>query len=90
MHGFFCACSFILVYFLYPETKGVSLEEMDAVFGEEEFEERMEDEESERASLISNMLPTSRQRAPDAEGSWFSHLFNLGRKYTGYEAIEQR
>ncbi|KAG7445625.1 general substrate transporter [Guyanagaster necrorhizus] len=36
MHGFFCACSFILVYFLYPETKGVPLEEMDAVFGEDE------------------------------------------------------
>ncbi|KAF8626000.1 hypothetical protein AX17_006723 [Amanita inopinata Kibby_2008] len=35
MHGFYCACSFVLVYFLYPETKGVPLEEMDAVFGEE-------------------------------------------------------
>ncbi|KAG6862410.1 hypothetical protein C0995_011850 [Termitomyces sp. Mi166 len=34
MHGFFCACSFVLVYFLYPETKGVPLEEMDAIFGE--------------------------------------------------------
>ncbi|KIO08375.1 hypothetical protein M404DRAFT_22951 [Pisolithus tinctorius Marx 270] len=50
MHGFYCACSFILVYFLYPETKGVPLEEMDAVFGEEE---RL-DYESERASLMSN------------------------------------
>ncbi|KAJ3918315.1 general substrate transporter [Lentinula edodes] len=37
MHGFFCACSFILVYFLYPETKGVPLEEMDLVFGEGTF-----------------------------------------------------
>jgi len=69
MHGFFCICSFVLVYFcesppsvvvcylyrmfpysfsllslqrnatrvratVYPETKGVPLEEMDAVFGE--------------------------------------------------------
>ncbi|KAG6911521.1 hypothetical protein DXG01_011823 [Tephrocybe rancida] len=34
MHGFFCACSFVVVYFLYPETKGVPLEEMDAIFGE--------------------------------------------------------
>ncbi len=50
----------------------------------------MEDDESERASLTSNLLPTSRQRAPDAEGSWFNRLFNLGKKYTGYEAIEQR
>ncbi|KAI6008279.1 general substrate transporter [Pisolithus orientalis] len=55
MHGFYCACSFILVYFLYPETKGVPLEEMDAVFGEGEvvIQERL-DYESERASLMSN------------------------------------
>ncbi|KAG6901503.1 hypothetical protein C0995_011053 [Termitomyces sp. Mi166 len=34
MHAFFCMCSFMLVYFFYPETKGVALEDMDAVFGE--------------------------------------------------------
>ncbi|KAG5729576.1 Sugar transporter STL1 [Termitomyces sp. T112] len=34
MHAFFCMCSFMLVYFFYPETKGVPLEDMDAVFGE--------------------------------------------------------
>lgn len=52
MHGFFCVCSFVVVYFckyrshytgvprsnlspkVYPETMGVPLEEMDAVFGE--------------------------------------------------------
>ncbi|KAG5653592.1 hypothetical protein H0H81_012099 [Sphagnurus paluster] len=50
MHGFFCACSFIVGKYsldfqdrnahihefstVYPETKGVPLEEMDAVFGE--------------------------------------------------------
>ncbi|OBZ78795.1 hypothetical protein A0H81_00855 [Grifola frondosa] len=61
MHGFFCVCSFVLVYFLYPETKGVPLEEMDAVFGEEELEERLEDEESERSSLVA--------RPPDRSGS---------------------
>ncbi len=60
MHGFFCVCSFVLVYFreldyvftfafyfcliaylpcatVYPETKGVPLEEMDTVFGEGAF-----------------------------------------------------
>ncbi|KAL4241761.1 major facilitator superfamily protein [Abortiporus biennis] len=60
MHGFFCACSFVLVYFLYPETMGVPLEEMDAVFGEEELEELLEDEESERASLVSRNSRSSR------------------------------
>ncbi|PGG97111.1 hypothetical protein AJ79_09339 [Helicocarpus griseus UAMH5409] len=34
MHAFFCACSFVLVYFLYPETSGVRLEDMDALFGD--------------------------------------------------------
>lgn len=29
MHAFFCMLSFVLVYFLYPETRGVPLEEMD-------------------------------------------------------------
>ncbi|KAH9937179.1 general substrate transporter [Fomitopsis serialis] len=58
MHGFFCVCSFVVVY---PETRGVPLEEMDAVFGEEELEERLEDEESERASLVSRRSSRSRR-----------------------------
>ncbi|KAF6766520.1 hypothetical protein DFP72DRAFT_22360 [Ephemerocybe angulata] len=51
MHAFFCVSSFVLVYFLYPETKGVPLEEMDEVFGEEELQERLENE-SEAASPV--------------------------------------
>lgn len=35
MHAFFCVCSFIVVYLYYPETMGVPLEEMDALFGDE-------------------------------------------------------
>ncbi|KAK2739037.1 hypothetical protein FQN57_006719 [Myotisia sp. PD_48] len=34
MHAFFCACSFVLVYFLYPETSGVRLEDMEFIFGD--------------------------------------------------------
>jgi sugar porter (SP) family MFS transporter len=34
LHAFFCAVSFIVVYFLYPETCGVRLEDMDALFGD--------------------------------------------------------
>lgn len=34
MHAFFCVCSFLLVYFVYPETKGVHLEDMDSLFGD--------------------------------------------------------
>ena len=62
---------------VYPETKGVPLEEMDAVFGEgeslrgnlsrgvsyslEELEERLEDEASERGSLLSQQSSRSRR-----------------------------
>ncbi|WWC72683.1 uncharacterized protein I206_106647 [Kwoniella pini CBS 10737] len=35
MHAFFCALSFVLVYFLYPETRGVPLEEMNLLFQDE-------------------------------------------------------
>lgn len=35
MHAFFCLCSLIFVYFAYPETMGVPLEEMEHLFGDE-------------------------------------------------------
>ncbi|KAH7885882.1 general substrate transporter [Phlebopus sp. FC_14] len=78
MHAFYCACSFVLVYFLYPETKGVPLEEMDAVFGEEE---RL-DYESECASLMSNAnsdrlsVNSSRRRKVNnpTERGWVSRV----------------
>ncbi|KAK0705279.1 hypothetical protein B0H67DRAFT_604171 [Lasiosphaeris hirsuta] len=34
VHAFFCVVSFVVVYFLYPETCGVRLEDMDALFGD--------------------------------------------------------
>jgi len=34
VHAFFCAASFVVVYFIYPETCGVRLEDMDAIFGD--------------------------------------------------------
>ncbi|KAL9129262.1 MAG: hypothetical protein Q9217_002243 [Psora testacea] len=34
VHAFFCAVSFVLVYFLYPETANVRLEDMDQLFGD--------------------------------------------------------
>ncbi|KAG5727278.1 Sugar transporter STL1 [Termitomyces sp. T112] len=92
MHGFFCACSFVLVYFLYPETKGVPLEEMDAIFGEDEREEQL-DNESERTSLVSNSLPTDHQTIRSVprpsnnsrNRSWFGGLFN--RRGGNYDPI---
>lgn len=34
VHAFFCAVSFVVVYFVYPETCGVRLEDMDTLFGD--------------------------------------------------------
>ncbi|KAH8657058.1 hypothetical protein BGZ60DRAFT_384256 [Tricladium varicosporioides] len=34
VHAFFCATSFVVVYFIYPETAGVRLEDMDSLFGD--------------------------------------------------------
>lgn len=45
IHSFSCLCSFICVYFLYPETMGVNLEDMGSLFGDK--------------STISSSLPSS-------------------------------
>ncbi|KZO96244.1 general substrate transporter [Calocera viscosa TUFC12733] len=66
MHAFFCACSVILVYFLYPETKGVPLEEMDAVFGEESAQ-NASDPNSETSSLVSHNRTDRATRAPSPD-----------------------
>ncbi|KAI0189258.1 sugar transporter STL1 [Astrocystis sublimbata] len=34
LHAFFCVISFVVVYFIYPETCGVRLEDMDSIFGD--------------------------------------------------------
>ncbi|KAJ7932510.1 general substrate transporter [Mycena leptocephala] len=90
MHGFFCVCSFVLVYFFYPETKGIPLEEMDAVFGEDEREERM-DNESERASLMSSNLPTNRRGVDSLRSrgnrSWFDRLFKRENAGPSYQPV---
>ncbi|KAK1233018.1 hypothetical protein PQX77_003820 [Marasmius sp. AFHP31] len=90
MHGFFCICSFILVYFLYPETKGVPLEEMDAVFGEDAREEAEDnastiiDDINERTSLLSGGSQASHQainsgtRRRRSQKSWLSRVFKGG------------
>ncbi|KAF5262098.1 hypothetical protein FOXYS1_7185 [Fusarium oxysporum] len=34
VHAFFCVASVVIVYFIYPETCGVRLEDMDSLFGD--------------------------------------------------------
>lgn len=51
VHAFFCICSFVLVYFVYPETKGVQLEDMDSLFGDKSIASNLG--EDDRQSLLS-------------------------------------
>ncbi|EKM79711.1 hypothetical protein AGABI1DRAFT_121016 [Agaricus bisporus var. burnettii JB137-S8] len=88
MHGFYCICSFILVY---PETKGVPLEEMDQVFGEQPFRDHI----PLRASMETS--PTSDERRyppkplvlPNRKRGWFSRLLRRAPSH-GRETPEYR
>ncbi|BGP03840.1 putative Sugar transporter STL1 (putative) [Rhodotorula toruloides] len=67
MHAGFCVFSFILVYFAYPETMGVPLEEMDELFGDQPRRPLLptSDEEGEHAPLRrSHSIPTFRHGRP--------------------------
>ncbi|KAI4521745.1 general substrate transporter [Schizophyllum commune Loenen D] len=87
MHGFFCACSCILVYFLYPETKGVPLEEMDAVFGEASDEENIKLPTAEAAEplLPAETRETAYPPIAGAKTSWLGKL--NGRDTASYEQL---
>ncbi|CAG7954219.1 unnamed protein product [Penicillium nalgiovense] len=52
VHAFFCACSFVLVYFLYPETSGVRLEDMNDLFGDASTAMPTPATQGERGSLM--------------------------------------
>ncbi|QRV75792.1 Sugar (and other) transporter [Ceratobasidium sp. AG-Ba] len=91
MHAFFCFCSLILVYFLYPETKGIPLEEMDAVFGEEPITGD-DDDDSETSSLVRGRPRSydspagSRRSSPAPAKGWFKNVFSGGAGGGGRQA----
>ncbi|UZJ54210.1 hypothetical protein CBS101457_003530 [Exobasidium rhododendri] len=70
MHAFFCVCSFLLVYFAYPETMGVPLEEMDELFGEtpgpvpQDEHEDHEDDDEENQAAQERVRESQEQRRP--------------------------
>ncbi|KAI9853191.1 MAG: hypothetical protein M1838_000047 [Thelocarpon superellum] len=59
VHAFSCASSFVVVYFLYPETCGVRLEDMDALFGDATTTMTTPATQAERGSLIGVGSPQS-------------------------------
>ncbi|KLO09332.1 general substrate transporter [Schizopora paradoxa] len=72
MHGVFCIISFFLVYFTYPETKGVPLEEMDAVFGEESIKPGFLEQYSEQVALVGQGSRHSLEEGVDDDENGFA------------------
>ncbi|KAJ2966007.1 hypothetical protein NQ176_g10345 [Zarea fungicola] len=52
IHALSCVLSFVIVYFTYPETRGVRLEEMDSIFGDASTAYAASSAQDESASLM--------------------------------------
>ncbi|PMB71698.1 High-affinity glucose transporter [Beauveria bassiana] len=59
IHALFCVISFVVVYFTYPETCGVRLEEMDSIFGDASTVHGASSVQDESASLMRAGSPFS-------------------------------
>ncbi|GMK56482.1 hypothetical protein CspeluHIS016_0303220 [Cutaneotrichosporon spelunceum] len=77
MHACFCVVSFIIVYFLYPETRGVPLEEMDKLFGDEGVASETDDDDF-GASETSSLMPRTRLDPEQRQSGYAAHEFELG------------
>ncbi|PHH78690.1 hypothetical protein CDD82_2913 [Ophiocordyceps australis] len=62
VHAFFCVASFVIVYFIYPETCGVRLEDMDSIFGDASTVVGTPSIRAETGSLIRNGSPAGSGR----------------------------
>ncbi|BGP11741.1 High-affinity glucose transporter [Rhodotorula toruloides] len=85
MHAGFCVFSFILVYFAYPETMGVPLEEMDELFGDQPRHPLLptSDEEGEHAPLRrSHSIPTFRHGRPHSHADHVEPPYPRNHKRT--------
>ncbi|KAF4126320.1 Sugar (and other) transporter [Geosmithia morbida] len=100
VHAFFCVVSFVVVYFIYPETCGVRLEEMGSLFGDASTMGTPSVHGAETGSLIRPSSPIGSGRGigssaipnlsldPDVDSaksqSWLSRAVNRGRTDSGY------
>ncbi|KAK6341066.1 hypothetical protein TWF696_009374 [Orbilia brochopaga] len=100
IHAFFCVCSFILVYFFYPETKGLSLEDMSQLFNDASAAPTPSGQ-SLLGSGVTSPVPTLdisnsyfSQNAKDSNESsglfgWFKSVFRRGeRGSSDYRPLE--
>jgi len=64
--GSFCFSMFWYVWFLIPETKGLSLERMDDIFGVTEIAKQLGDEESSPPAIQEKSTPVTHETTVDA------------------------
>lgn len=81
MHAFFCVISFVVVYFIYPETCNVPLESMNELFGDEGGPDDSDDEGEEDEDYEESIVDTTTVKTATSEkkGGWFGWL----KKKTG-------
>jgi len=98
MFAFFCSCSFVLVYFTYPETRGVPLEEMQTLFEDDSNDDMKQTEREPLArSRSPSPIPPAALEPPDikndpSSGGVLGYLFGSEihipeTAKDGYEAI---
>ncbi|KAK4698376.1 hypothetical protein P7C70_g7902, partial [Phenoliferia sp. Uapishka_3] len=92
IHAFLCLCSFVVVYFAYPETMGIPLEEMDALFGDSSHRD-LETAPLLRTPATSADPPSlrkrasySRRKAPQNFGALVKGWFGLQQTPAGAHA----
>ncbi|CEJ79974.1 Putative Hexose transporter [[Torrubiella] hemipterigena] len=82
LHAFSCVASFVIVYFLYPETCGVRLEDMDAIFGDASTVMGTPSVRDEAGSLMRGGSPVGSARADAGDGPGLSFGTALGNDFT--------
>ncbi|KAM4059121.1 major facilitator superfamily protein [Hirsutella rhossiliensis] len=75
VHAFFCVLSFVIVYFIYPETCGVRLEDMDSIFGDASTVVGTPSIRAETGSLIRGGSPVGSGRGTLGSTSGIPGLF---------------
>ncbi|KAF2633501.1 MFS monosaccharide transporter-like protein [Macroventuria anomochaeta] len=68
IHAFFCAASFVIVYFIYPETANVRLEDMNSLFGDATTVAATPQQQAEVESLMSGSGREGRGRGSERGG----------------------
>lgn len=99
IHAFFCALSFVVVYFTYPETKGLALEEMDTLFDDQSIAPTPRGPDSQSLFTPDDTTPINGAEPPDEEQvaqyvlamgkkNELGSLFDKLRGVQGYDSLE--